>query len=263
MAEDNLITNQTLEERNLEFEKYKFRIEVIKWFIGSVALVLVTTIIDWGFRDRTAGLQEVQQYDKYVTDLIVLNKDLGQKRMLAQFFSNVTPSNKLKDGWKDYYKEVNKEYMISIAPVRNNDSISKVEYYKLADKKILTRDEKREMTRLDSQIQEDQRIINPAIRLPAIALAKYYDVADSWESKGFAFLFEKDVDNAILAFNNSENAYNSFHQVFEISAYLHKNRNELKDPKSSAWKTTYRDIATNYTWKLPPTLKAKLLDYAK
>ncbi len=84
---------------NHAFEKYKFKVELFKWLIGSVALVIMTTIINWGFKDRVAGLLEIEQYDKYATELIVLNNDPVKKRMLAQFFSKVTPSEKLREGW--------------------------------------------------------------------------------------------------------------------------------------------------------------------
>ena len=99
MKENNNISNKdkvSQEDKRLEFEKYKFRMELLKWLIGSFAIVIVTLIINYGFRDRAAGLNEIQQYDKYVTELIILNNDPGQKRMLAQFFAYVTPSEKLK-----------------------------------------------------------------------------------------------------------------------------------------------------------------------
>jgi len=95
---------------NLSFEKYKFKVELFKWLIGSVALVIMTTIINWGFKDREAGLMEIQQYDKYASDLIVLNNNPANKRMLAQFFSKVTPSEKLRKGWELYYEAVDAEY---------------------------------------------------------------------------------------------------------------------------------------------------------
>lgn len=32
---------------DFSFEKYKYKVELIKWLIGSVVLVAMTTIIDW------------------------------------------------------------------------------------------------------------------------------------------------------------------------------------------------------------------------
>ena len=41
-------------------------IDLAKWLIVSVGLVIMTTIIDQGFKDRAAGIVEMGAYDKYV-----------------------------------------------------------------------------------------------------------------------------------------------------------------------------------------------------
>lgn len=151
-------------DQNLSFEKYKYRVELIKWLIGSVALVVMTTIIDWGFKDRAAGLQEIQQYDKYATELIILNNDPVKKRMLAQFFSKVTPSEKLRDGWEKYYREVNAEYREFL----KKDSIAQIKLKELADRDStqLSESQKREKQQAEQTVRETQRIISQPIVLP-------------------------------------------------------------------------------------------------
>ncbi|MEI8047627.1 MAG: hypothetical protein WCI92_09630 [Bacteroidota bacterium] len=146
------------------FEKYKYRIDLFKWLIGSVALVIMTTIIDWGFKDRAAGLQEVQQYDKYATELIVLNNDPVKKRMLAQFFSKVTPSGKLREGWEKYYDEVNIEYRKFL----EKDSLNQLKLNKLMDQDSasLTKSQKKERDDLQIQVRETQRILTQPLLLP-------------------------------------------------------------------------------------------------
>ena len=146
------------------FEKYKYKVELFKWLIGSVALVVMTTIIDWGFKDRAAGLQEIEQYDKYATELIVLNNDPVKKRMLAQFFSKVTPSEKLRDGWEKYYKEVDAEYKEFL----RKDSIAQDKLKALADQDTskLSQSQKIEKVQLEIQVKEVQRMINQPLTLP-------------------------------------------------------------------------------------------------
>ncbi|WP_395054477.1 hypothetical protein [Flavobacterium sp.] len=100
-----------LETKNLEIEKFKIKLNFFKWIFGSFLIVVLTIIINWGFKDRAVGMSELLQYDRYATELIILNDNPVKKRMLAQFFANVTPSDKLKCGWKDYYREVDKEYL--------------------------------------------------------------------------------------------------------------------------------------------------------
>jgi len=248
------------ETEQINFEKYKLKIELFKWLIGSVALVIATMVIDFGFRDRAAGLEEMQQYDKYITDLIVLNKEPAQRRMLAQFFANVTPSEKLKKGWSDYYKEVDKEYQEFVAPVLVRDSIIKKEYNEL----LLKRDtsnmlQTKKLEVLKMELENNQRIINPDIVLPSQVVNKDYNAAVDFEAKGFAALLEKDVENAILAFGNSENAYPGFHDVYEIGAYLSDNKTNLKDKNAPSWKTALKKISEDYGWKMPADVKEKML----
>lgn len=102
----------TEERAKLQFEKYKFNVEVFKWFIVSVVLVVITLKIDTGFRSRSAGVTEITQYDKYVNELVILNPDIGPKRALAQYFSHVIASEELRKGWKNYYTEIEKEYVL-------------------------------------------------------------------------------------------------------------------------------------------------------
>jgi len=146
------------------FEKYKYKVELFKWLIGSVVLVVMTTIIDWGFKDRAAGLQEIEQYDKYATELIVLNNDPVKKRMLAQFFSKVTPSEKLREGWEKYYVEVDAEYREFL----RKDSIAQLKLKALMDKdtSLLSESQKKEKEQLENQVIETRRIINQPLVLP-------------------------------------------------------------------------------------------------
>jgi hypothetical protein len=61
-------------------------IDLIKWSISSVAIVLVTLIIDTGFRERSTGIQEMQVYDKYV-DIILKADNIEQRWKLCEYFS--------------------------------------------------------------------------------------------------------------------------------------------------------------------------------
>ncbi len=90
-------------------ERLKMWIDLGKWSIVSVGLVLMTKIIDSGFKDREIGLKEITAYDKY-TKIITDNNRLAERRMLAQFFANVAPSDNIRKGWKRYFDVIDKEY---------------------------------------------------------------------------------------------------------------------------------------------------------
>ena len=150
--------------RDLDFEKFKYKVEIVKWFIGSVTLVVISMVIEWGFKDRAAGLSEIKEYDKYATDLIILNNDPVKKRMLAQYFSKVTPSEKLREGWEAYYKEVEKEYRDFL----KQDSLAKIRLSELSSDPSAIQNTFKEMevAILSEQILENQRIFNQPLVLP-------------------------------------------------------------------------------------------------
>ncbi len=138
------------------FEKYKVRIELLKWLVGTIGLTVITFIINWGFRDREQGMNEISQYDKYASELIILNDNPVNRRMLAQFFSKVIPSEKLKKGWVEYYKEVDSEYRIFM----QKDSLVKYRLGELTskDSNHLSQNEKNELFRLQLKSEEFDKI---------------------------------------------------------------------------------------------------------
>lgn len=145
-----------------ELQKLKLIFDVVKWLIASVALVIVTMVIDYGFRDRAAGLNEVKQYDHYVTNLIVLNKEVGPRRLLAQYFSLVTPSEKLRKCWENYYYVVNQEYQATV----KKDSLLNNRMKKFMTMKALSPEEQFEAADLAKQKEYTDHELHADLRLP-------------------------------------------------------------------------------------------------
>ena len=79
-----------------------------------------------------------------------------------------------------------------------------------------------------------------------------------FENKGFSFLIEKDINNAVISFKKSENSYNGFHQVYEIAMYLEKNKSKLSQKDSELWGEVYLTILTDFSWRMPSDIKLKL-----
>jgi hypothetical protein len=154
---------QNAESANVDFEKYKIKIGILKWLIGTIGLTLITYAINWGFKDRESGMLEISQYDKYATELIVLSSNPVKRRMLAQFFANVTPSEKLKNGWKGYYKDINPEYLKFIT----SDSLDRIRFAKLnKDTTLLTSAEKTERENIEIKIKQNDEIVNGPLITP-------------------------------------------------------------------------------------------------
>lgn len=256
------------------FERYKVRVDLFKWLIGTVGLTLITFIINWGFRDREQGMNEISQYDKYATELIVLNDNPVKKRMLAQFFANVTPSEQLKDGWQAYFSEVNKEYDRFMAEA--NAEKKRLAELQRKDTAKLSSAEKNEIKVLEPTVQQKESIINAPLWVPddgevkAIISTRFTKTdsknaqqASEFEDRGFSYLLNKDVDNAIKAFTQSENSYNGYHMVYDIADYLKDNRDALATDDAAHWKSAYATILSKYSWKMPGSYKAKLDEQSK
>lgn len=141
-------------------------IDLAKWFITSVAVVVATMIIDYGFKDRQAGLAELKFYDKYVTELIVLNSNPVQKKMLAQYFACVTPTEKLRERWIIYHDSVYKEYMDYITPYLKEDSVLTGRMEALISIPGLTDSSEEEILRIEARRDEIYHILYPEVKLP-------------------------------------------------------------------------------------------------
>jgi hypothetical protein len=230
-----------MDENEIKFEKYKFNVELFKWFIGSVVLVVATIIIDRGYRERTAGIQEMEVYDKYV-DVILKADNIEERWKLTEYFSVVTPTERLRERWILYrdtikvgyyrYRELKKkEFELSNDTASNKEEIEKIQ--------LEIRSLNHRLTKSGSN---------------DITAAKLH------ESEGFSNLINKDVEGAINSFNASETSYNSYHQVYEIGRYLNSNKDKLKDKDSPFWKEVYAKILNDMSWKMPADIKDKLSD---
>jgi len=159
--ETERFNNETYSE---SLEKFKLKINFLKWVLGSFVITLITFIINWGFKDREKGMEEITQYEKFATEIIVLNDNPVNKRMLAQYFANVTPSQKLRKGWKSYYSDVEKDYREFI----REDSIARVKLGNLLLKKKRTVVDSMHIDYLKAKLGYNDMITKTPIVIPDI-----------------------------------------------------------------------------------------------
>ena len=226
-------------------DAFKIKIDLIKWIINTVVIGLLTFFFTWILSERKQGVEEIKVYNTYV-DLVTKVNGLAERRLLAEFFSNVTVSNKLKNGWVRYYDlldaQYKKEIALQEAIIKNTDTSS-------AKGKL----------NLEKAKARKENIENAGLTQPIVAI-KNNDIkaALTAELQGFNFLLDKDLDAAILEFGKSENAFNSFHQAYEIERYLKKRKNsdEVRDEKF--WKSIYIELLKKYSWKMPDEIEIQL-----
>lgn len=211
--------------------------DIIKWFIGSVVLVIITIIIESGFRERETGIEEMKIYNEYV-DIILRADNIEERWKLAEYFATVTPTERLRSRWVNYQKIISKDYE---------------KFKKLSD---------------DESIVISDTIFNPE-KLVVIQNKKYeigkslitnnnLELALKYEKLGFESLIVKDIESAIRNFKESENYYKGFHQVYEIYLYLLRNKSLVAIENDSNWGKIYEDILNKYSWKMPEEYKNKL-----
>lgn len=229
-------------------ERLKIWIDLGKWLIVSVGLVVMTKIIDAGFKDREVGMNELKEYGKYVELVTDYNK-IAERRLLAQYFAHITPSDKLREGWIRYYESINTEYKKTLQQrASKNEELSK---FSLDDK---TRGADREKINvLRSEIEKLDYELTPTFQSNS-----NYEAAKTWENLGFQYLIEKNIRDAIDAFEKAEKAQNSYHQVYEIARYLRTENSKVKDSEKIDWPNIYKTILNEYSWKMPEEIKTEL-----
>lgn len=206
------------------------KIELIKWFLGSFVLVIITTIISFHFQDRQQSLSEVTFYDKYATELIVLNPDVAKRRLLAQYFAHVTPNSKVREQWMSYYKIVNDEWIkagggsnLYHGPQSQSDSSVSYEEH--------PRD----------NVESDLEFVLPGTK---------FESASELERLGWEALLEGKKEDALFYFRRCERIYPGFHSIWEVIKLLESRGDlSLEEMKSDLKKLT---------WKLPIDLKRRV-----
>ena len=99
-----LILNKSVEDAKIDK-----LIDLGKWFMVSVAMVLGASIVSDSFRAREQDMKEMELFDKYVSTIIQV-EGIEQRWLLSEYFATVSPSGKLKEAWVDYHKLLEPPY---------------------------------------------------------------------------------------------------------------------------------------------------------
>ncbi len=123
-------------------------IEIVKWFVISVAIVIGASIISDSFKEREQDIKEIGVFDKYVTT-ITEAKGIEKRWLLAQYFSFVAPPGELRKSWE--------AYKVAIKPEFDEYRKSKDEENALEAKKKITNLTNVEETRL-AEVQKVNKV---------------------------------------------------------------------------------------------------------
>lgn len=231
-------------------DKLDKMIDLFKYSVVSVAIATITLIISDLFKEREQDVKELEYFDKYVEDVKKVD-GIQERFQLSKYLSIVAPSGELKTSWKEYFDSTKIEYQ---------------EYLKLkAEEKALVAIK----NPTPEQVIKKQEIAE-TIKQKESPLVSYkksdvkdFSTAKLWESKGFDYLLNKNIVEAINAFVESENSANEYHQVYEIAQYLKNNKQELTDPNSDLWKAAYLKMATDFSGGMSLEIRNKFLALSK
>lgn len=213
-------------------------LDIIKWFIGSIVIVIVTLIIESGFKERETGIEEMKIYNEYV-DIILKADNIEERWKLAEYFAIVTPTQRLRERWVNYQNILAPDYK----RYKGLDSV---------EAEIVSNPNEYMMDSLVI-IQEEKKTLGGSL-----VHKSNFQLAEQYESAGYEALLNKDISEAIKNFKLSEDYYNGYHQVYEIYLYLLKKKKQLANSTLEEWKSVYTDILNKYSWKMPDEYKTKL-----
>ena len=80
-----------------------------KWYMVAVAIVFAAKILDASFTDRETSIKEIAIYEKYAATILEAD-NLEKRWKLSEYFAAVTPSEPLRDRWKEYKSIIKPDY---------------------------------------------------------------------------------------------------------------------------------------------------------
>ncbi|MCS0218832.1 hypothetical protein [Vibrio alginolyticus] len=103
----------------MEIERLKIWLGFAKFFLGTFAIGVIATLINWQIQNRTLEQEELAQrkalqhaemdsMGKWLEKVSV--PDIESRRRLAQYFSHVLISDQLRARWTAYYEVIDGEY---------------------------------------------------------------------------------------------------------------------------------------------------------
>lgn len=146
----------------MEIERLKIWLGFAKFFLGTFAIGLIATLINWQIQNRTLEQEELAQrkalqhaemdsMGKWLEKASV--PDIESRRRLAQYFSHVLVSEQLRTRWTAYYEVIDGEYQ---------EKLREKKQLELKLSKVDPEENQEEFNLLKSQFEA----VNASLRLP-------------------------------------------------------------------------------------------------
>lgn len=237
--------------KSISSGKWTSIIEFGKWYMASVAVVFIGKMVEASFTERETGIKEIAVFEKY-TNIIMKADSVDLAWGLARYFSIVTPTERLRDRWRNLRDTLQVSYVEIQMLRRKKDSLL------LAS--IPEQDKSDSIAVVDNTIAAIRRTAVLSVSMERVNEANPgLHKAREFESKGFQALLAKKIDEAISGFHNAEESLNGYHMVYELERYLRSYRKQHKDDID--WKEIYTSvlgICTRYKGTIPEDVKIEM-----
>lgn len=223
-------------------------LEFGKWYIASIALVFLVKMLENGFTERDTGIKEMQTYDKYA-DIILRANNIEERWKLSEYFSTVTPTNRLRDGWVEYRNTISDEY--------KEYKKLKIEEDSLSRKDSLNKEEKKSLVAIQQQLAPYEKSLTGTLPKEKetrendwfVVFTTDKDLAQAqYEAKNLELAGVGEV-RTIFRNNKYANVSQSFNSMPDALGYLEKFKGKVrKDAYVNRMSNWCRNISFNGTY---------------
>ena len=93
-----------IEKKKLELEKVRIKANRVKFWVGTVALGIVTLVINFTIQNQKIEQEKIVQENLHLSKFVqhIIDKDATVRRDIAQYFSVLAFLESSRDKWKNY-----------------------------------------------------------------------------------------------------------------------------------------------------------------
>lgn len=240
-----MATNDDLEKRIHKLENQSALKFFVQYLLSPLLIISVGAFINWNIERNKAENQRLELAQKMIPTLFGGKPEeaLATEKLMAKILD--------KEVAKEFSDLVVKFNEAHLAEGIKQGDLAGVKS-QLAAAKTIGGDAAKQI--IDSVAQ------NPEQSNRIKELESKSESASEKEREGYLKLIEGDYESAITAFQEAENTFNSYHQVYEIVRFLKSRKQDLKDPARRT--AVFQEILNKYSAYAPKDLLSGLKSLA-
>lgn len=210
-----MATDELIEKRLSKLENQSSLKFFVQYLLSPILLVSIGTFINWRIEANKAESNRVDVAQKMIPTLFAGNPDqaFATERLLAKI---VDPASA-----NDLHLIVVKYYQGKIESSLSTGDVELAAKIVSAAKTIGGSAADEVVKSVDNDKDQAEQIQ---------VFKNKSQQASQYEREGFESLIKGDYEGAINSFQAAENAYHSYHQVYELARLIRQRKAELSDP---------------------------------